>query len=430
MQMSSDFPGTASGGAGDYSYVWTIDGVVVTNGPDCATFALTTLAGGSHDVTCTVTDGAGDTATFSQPGAVMIVIRHGYVSKTGSNTSPYNTWEKAARDIDQVMVLLDPNAPAEVEVGPGIYEVTNTITFLQPTAFHSSAGADRTFIRPIGNICIFGFGSYGCSITGFTLEELSGTAMALDVRKPVAITNLVIRNSIVQKTPVFLHDSVNIRGLTFDSVTNKTGNLIYGGEVTGVNSGTIRNLVMRNCYTSAQLVSCSYYGILFYNGLIIRCRASNIAHLRQSANISYWRNVTVHDCICSGTAFYTSYWSNTYTLRNCVLSDVWTDNSRTTYTTPTDQYCYLYNCAFSGNQGVIGSHVADNCIDNAGALHLRSDGRIKSFSPLVDAGVNEAWMVDPVLGTDLAGNARIRNGIVDIGCYENQVNSGTHLILR
>ena len=140
--------------------------------------------------------------------------------------------------------------------------------------------------------------------------------------------------------------------------------------------------------------------------------------------------MTVHDCVSSGTAFYTSNWSNTYTLRNCVLSNIWTDDTRTVYAPPTDQYCYLYNCAFSGNQGVIGSHVADNCIDNAGDLQMRPDGRFKSISPLLDAGVNEAWMVDPELGTDLAGFARIRDEIVDIGCYEYQISGETILLLR
>ena len=424
------FTATATGGAGNYDYVWTIDGVVVTNGPDCATFTITSLMGGPHDVTCTVTDGTAATATFSQPGAVKVVIRHGYVSKTGSNTSPYDTWEKAARDVDQVMALLDPTAAVEVEVGPGIYDLTNSITLLQPTAFHSTAGAGGTFLRPAAGVCVFAFGSAGCSITGFTLEKLAGSAMAMNVRKPVAVTNLVVRDSVVTTTPVVLHDGVNIKGLTFESVTNTSGNLIYGGDVTGSKVGTIRNLIMRNCRTSAQLVSCSYYGILFYNGLIIRCKASNIACLRESASISYWRNVTVHDCVSSGTAFYTSYWSNTYTLRNCVLSNIWTDDTRTVYAPPTDQYCYLYNCAFSGDQASCGSHVAENCTDKAGDLQMRPDGRFKSISPLLDAGVNETWMADPVLGTDLAGFARIRDESVDIGCYEYQISGATLLLLR
>jgi hypothetical protein len=61
---------------------------------------------------------------------------------------------------------------------------------------------------------------------------------------------------------------------------------------------------------------------------------------------------------------------------------------------------------------------------------MRPDGRFKSISPLLDAGVNETWMADPVLGTDLAGFARIRDESVDIGCYEYQISGATLLLLR
>lgn len=46
------------------------------------------------------------------------------------------------------------------------------------------------------------------------------------------------------------------------------------------------------------------------------------------------------------------------------------------------------------------------------------DYRLRNLSPGLDAGTNQAWMA---AGTDLAGDARIVNGIVDIGAYEQQV---------
>jgi hypothetical protein len=47
-------------------------------------------------------------------------------------------------------------------------------------------------------------------------------------------------------------------------------------------------------------------------------------------------------------------------------------------------------------------------------------------SPCIDTGTNETWMAN---ATDLAGNPRIANGIVDIGAYEWTV-SAPQLTLR
>ena len=53
---------------------------------------------------------------------------------------------------------------------------------------------------------------------------------------------------------------------------------------------------------------------------------------------------------------------------------------------------------------------------------------LKSSSPCVNAGDNSFWdgVADP---KDLDGTPRIRNGIVDIGCFEGD-QSGLMLIVR
>ena len=58
------------------------------------------------------------------------------------------------------------------------------------------------------------------------------------------------------------------------------------------------------------------------------------------------------------------------------------------------------------------------------------DFRLQKMSPCRDTGTNEmSWMTG---ATDLSGNPRIANNVVDIGCYEYQIppSSGTSVFFR
>ena len=56
----------------------------------------------------------------------------------------------------------------------------------------------------------------------------------------------------------------------------------------------------------------------------------------------------------------------------------------------------------------------------------RGDYRLRGGSPCLNTGLNAGWMK---AARDLAGNPRLRNGAVDLGCYESQ-SDGFFLMLR
>ena len=164
------FSAEASGGAGDYVYAWFVDDVQIVSGAEYATYDYTIAAAGAHSVKCVVTDGDGTSVEKEEKDILRVYIRHGYVSKTGSNTSPYDTPETAADNFDAVFAILDPGAADEVTVGPGEYEVTNVIMLAQKTYLHSTDGAAKTFRYLAVSNCV----ATGEPITAYDSVDLGG----------------------------------------------------------------------------------------------------------------------------------------------------------------------------------------------------------------------------------------------------------------
>jgi len=129
-------------------------------------------------------------------------------------------------------------------------------------------------------------------------------------------------------------------------------------------------------------------------------------------------NSTLNNCTLVGNVSYTLGAADNCTLNNSIIYY----NSNNTYA---DCYqCKLTNCCTPLGFGTFS--LTNNSISNAPAFVDLAHGnyRLQIGSPCIDAGTN----IPAVVPTDLDGNPRTVNGIVDMGAYENQNTSLVHYV--
>ncbi len=94
---------------------------------------------------------------------------------------------------------------------------------------------------------------------------------------------------------------------------------------------------------------------------------------------------------------------------------------------------YITNsCTSPAISGWADGNIADDplFIDSGsgyGLEHLVGDYHLSRSSPCIDAGLNQAWMTS---ADDLDGVERIKDGLVNIGCYESFFPRGTTILIR
>ena len=113
---------------------------------------------------------------------------------------------------------------------------------------------------------------------------------------------------------------------------------------------------------------------------------------------------------------------------NCaILGNVLIDSAQENQDWSANMREYLTYCATPIRTG---EGYVLTTFDGAGFRNpAAGDYRIRNRSPLLNAGSDPGYAADD---TDLAGNPRVSNGIVDIGCYEWQWEppKGTVLIFK
>ena len=431
----------ATGGAGGYVYTWFVNGQQVASGAEHAAYEYTLPGVGSYLVSCTVKDAADAEITKEAAAPVTVYLRNAFVAKTGSNTSPYDTLEKAATSVETVLELLDPNLDCDITIGPGVYDTTKPLMFGQKVYFHSTDGAEKTVIRPAANVGGLGFSKGGSVIEGITIEGMSGSAAGIQSSVPATLTNVCFRNCNTT-SEAFVNSRngsfLTTWNLSFHSVTN-TG-MFYNASTSGGQSNvdTHRNLSFVNCRATGRFIQSSVHGLKVWNGLFLGCQAgSNLDWSQNGANSVAFYNVTVQDCVAGSAIFSSNNSGNPYYLYNCVVGDVWTTTAKTARQAVfaargmahIDNSCFKDDVV-SGTPALARFESSMNATDP----RLKSRGRLKGSSPCLGKGATSYWTsawkdLDFASEIDLVGNLRFhRAGVdeeghplyrIDMGCYEN-----------
>lgn len=417
---------TSVGGAGGYTYTWYVNGVEYVTGPTYNRCEFTIPSAGYFSFKCVVTDSEGNSKEMEIENAVRIYITRGYVSKTGSNTSPYDTPEKAADNFDAVLRLLNPSMEDEIVVGPGEYTITNTIALLQKTHLYSTDGAAKTIIRPASGITPLSNGAAGSTISGFTIEGASGSGVnGLKTTKQLYVTNLVFRScSFAAKELILAQGALNANNLQILSCSADSFIVVQQTD-----SAVFHNLIIRDSTASFRGIYTSR-PIKVWNSLICDSTfAGNIWWSQSTAASSQFINVTVHNCVVKNKQVFSSNISgNTYRLQNCVIGDVWTSADRTTLANVWSEGACIYNSCIKGTSSLVANTMKDT-LTNTDPL-LRKNCKLRSASPCIGTGDPSFYNAD---SKDLEGRPRLhRSGgsyQVDMGCYEN-IRSGFKIIVR
>ncbi|MBR1921990.1 MAG: PKD domain-containing protein, partial [Kiritimatiellae bacterium] len=314
---SGDATFTASviGAAGNVSYAWYLDGALqpALTG---ATAAFENLGPGRHSVKLVVTDG-GDSAEFTAADVVSVSTDTAYVSTSGSNTYPYDTWAKAATKLQDAIdaVWATDAEPGKVFVAPGTYYPDDFWTILaKPVEVASTDGPETTILEarnPVASNArrVIHINNAKAVVSGFTMQNgywtggTYGDAGTGCARLTAGlVTNCIMRNSYGGNQnayggglQVFGGRAVDCRIYgnhtrhNTDSTNTKGGGLhITGGEVsdcvisnnwacqstqTGggvfVTGGTLRNSLITGNYS--KNANSGGFGLLLTGGLVENC---------------------------------------------------------------------------------------------------------------------------------------------------------------
>ena len=460
------------------SYAWYVDGAFAG---DTETLTLTTLGSGRHSFRLVVTDAAGKEHADEKSEALNVRPVKTYVATDGGNVWPYDEPGKAATNLEDAVAAVWQSATATtvVEVAAGTYAIKAEIALGTPLRL-LGAGRDVTTIVQAKTGCrCLAIHADGAEVAGFTMtgfkSSLSGGA--------ITMSKGLVRDCTIAKTThtdgnygggvymtggKLLRCNVNGNSLAglggarcgsgvymedgtvedCDIWDNTSGHSSTGndrGEGVYVNGGTVRNCkVYGNRGSDDETVSAGIY-VAGKGALVENCEiwGNRPLGLRIDDVASTVRNCLIHSNsnavgIATGVAMLGG------TLYNCTIagngdsSDALPSGLRMSKGTAVNNIVWGNGTNYTavGSATVTGGMFNTNFVDVAvatgvgnlvGEPKFKSRYRVKSTSPCVNAGDNGAWegVANP---TDLQGNPRILNKVVDIGCYEVPVTGMTLLI--
>ncbi len=361
---------------------------------------------GLHTVALSVTNGSGDITSLVKTNYIIAGPATNYVSASGSHQYPYLSWATAANDIQSAV---DAGIDGTVTLAEeGVHNLNGTLIITNGITLGSRSGASSATLAGNGaERCLY-LGHTGAVVTGFTISNGAAAGSGDELHGGGA----------------YFYYSGTIR----DCLITDNSAIGNGGGAYLFRGGIVMNSIIRNNTPGwGGGGSYLYYGGTVQNSLIV----CNIAG-RHGGGLHTYGSGTVRNCTITsntvtgatykGGGIYSDrggYIENSIIYYNTAPSNQnWTYNS----TAPV----YLHCCTAPTNDlpgDGIGHIESDPMFKNASAGYYR----LQKDSPCINAGTNAAWITPET--TDVQGNSRIFQRIVDIGAYE-WTSRGTRFIFR
>ena len=422
---STRLSAVATGGTAPYSYRWLVDGAVIAEGADKATYDYV-FPGGNHIVSLVVTDAAGASVVREGGGVVTVYVPETYVAMDGTNTEPYDTPAKAARSLPDALNLTA--AGGTVTILPGKYALASQILFSRANiTVRSTDGPGNTVFDVAPGVSAANLTASGAVLEGITLQGFNATAVAFMASGGI-VTNCVIRRGTGRA--VNFGNSGTIAGCTIEGVTNAAEVIYVSTKQAG--SGSV---LFDHCRITDNRTTGNYCWVLYIHdqGFTLRnCLfARNCAdksppirlHTSQIPGSRVFESCTFADNVGTG---WMSIENNTTGASITFRNNVWVGNRTTAgalMPIGAGGWLLASNCVVDGESHTTGTYTDVTTTDDPG---LKRDYSPRSGSPCIDKGLHQSWM-DTAL--DLSGNPRILYKAVDIGAFERR-QTGTIIQLR
>ena len=330
---------------------------------------------------------------------------HTYVALNAPGIPPYDSWSKAATNIQHAVDYgVDGTT---VWVSNGTYDVKSTIDLTAGVTVRGTNGA------------------------AVTILDGGGTA-----------NPSVLRCFFIQNADAVV-DGFTIRNFnTFPSHDTGVGVRMFGG--------TVRDCVITN--NDARDGSAA--GVWNYGGLVENCVVMDNKSRNGAAGVTVANGGTVRNCLIARNTVLLSVGGLSAagsTVDNCTISaNTVTGTGGSVGGAEADATCLVRNTVIYGNTADSSANynfsvftAASNCCLNPnfaqGVACIASDPLFvnpaagdfalqEGTSPCINAGINLSWMAVDTL--DVVGKPRIRGTRVDIGAYEAYVPAGTLFMVR
>jgi hypothetical protein len=440
-----------------YCWDFTNDGSFDAIGGDKASVSHT-YGPGIHDVRLVVTNSVGETAVSLVPGFIEVGARTNYVWSGGSNTHPYDTWDRAAHSIQSAVAaaVVTGGVGAVVMLADGLHGVAAPLSVTKRITLTSANGRDNTVIaRTNGTIRLLTLNHAAAVVNGLAFAGGNAGAVQIDAgtMRSCIVTNTagwgvtlnaglledstIARNSGRYGSGVAMSSSpATVRRCLIEQNKGSYGDGSGDGiGITMTVAGLVENCIIRSNTVNSSGNSGDGAGARLTKGTLRNClvvgnsaTATGNATARGGGLVVNGGTVLVENCTIADNTAATSGGGIELiagTVRNCIsygntcAADASLANVRKT------GGVFTYSCStplVSEGSDVFNTD-GDPKFRNA-AAHVFS---LMAGSSALNVGLCQEWMVG---ATDLAGAPRIRGDAVDMGCFEFQPSGGTVVLVR
>jgi hypothetical protein len=457
--LTVTFNATPSGTQTNADYTWSFGDGSTTNGLNLSSVSHT-YTPGLYTVQLAATNLNSEPAGSTRAGYVRVrTSGETFAATNGGNIRPYTNWVTAASNIQDAVDMTASRA----NVSNGTYDVTAPVTLDRSIQLIGVGGPAATVIRrSAGSVRVMAMqaGTSNAWVTGFTLRNgytatdwIGGAGLLM---YGGTISNCIVRDNVAERSadgavPAFGGGIYMTGGLVVDStiVSNATPNFWSGsgGGIYMAGGTVLRCTIISNTciglYETGGFDTRNGGGIYMTNGCQVIDSTIRFNTGREGGGVYMFAGSLLRNCLVADQVQGGGVQMTGGAVESCTIAgnndwplDGWS-GLKITGGSVSNTIVYANNAGAASvsksggsfDYGISETTLAgvDNLTDSPQFLDpVARDYRLGSpSSAAVNSGTNMPWMTG---ATDLDGNGRIVNDIVDRGCHEFNAAGGPFIV--